>query len=306
LELDTARIYSGGDSELMLGRLLREEPGLKGRVRRINTKVHPAEPGGLSADGIRRQLDASLKALQVDKVDVLYLHQPDPENDLSESLRCVHELIAEGTVTGLALSNYSAVEVDRCALLCAEKGWTAPSFCQGLYNPLNRLVEDELLPVLRRHGIGFIAFNPLAAGLLSGKHRAGGEVLPGRFKDNQNYLPRFYTDENFAAMEVIREACQQHDVGMVSATYAWLLRHSQLGTSGAADGLLLGASSPGQLEENLAACLSAQDLPGPVVAAFDAAWEPCKPGAFPYWRSYSKDYPGRETLPPGASYQVKK
>ena len=71
---------------------------------------------------------------------------------------------------------------------------------QGLYNPLNRRVEQELLPTLRKHNISFVAYNPLAAGLLTGKHSEGGDVPAGRFKDNPNYLDRFYKHDNFEAL----------------------------------------------------------------------------------------------------------
>jgi len=303
-EIDTARIYSAGDTEPMLGQILRS-PEVEGKTYRLGTKAHPSQPGGLSASGIRAQLDASMEALQTSRVDVLYLHQPDPDHDLVESLECVHDLVKAGKVGQLGLSNYSAVETERCCTLCEERGLTPPSFYQGLYNPLNRMVEEELLPVLRRHNVSFIAFNPLAAGLLTGKHQQGAEVMQGRFKNNPNYLPRFYTDANFEALSRIRDACAPHGLSLVSATYAWLLRHSQLDAS-LGHGLLLGPSSEAQLQENLAACQGAKELPGDVLAAFNGAWDLCREGAFPFWRSYSKDQPGRDSMHPGASYQAGK
>lgn len=304
VQIDTARIYSGGQTEDILGQVLRD-PQVAGQPIILGTKAHPSQPDGLSKVGIYRQLQTSLKALQVDKVDVLYLHQPDPEHDLVESLECVQELIRDGTIAKYGMSNYSAVEMERCCALCEERGWRLPSFFQGLYNPLNRLAEEELLPVLRKHSVAFIAFNPLAAGLLTGKHAQGGDVLPGRFKDNPNYLPRFYTEPNFLALDVIRKACADHGLGMVPATYAWLLQHSQLDAS-SGDGVLLGASSLEQLEQNMDACAAPAALPEPVLSAFNGAWATCKEGAFPYWRSYSKDQPGRESMDPGASYNAAK
>lgn len=304
IQVDTARIYSGGDTEDILGRVLKDSE-VAGKPIILATKAHPSQPQGLSKAGIRQQLETSLKALQVDKVDALYLHQPDTEHDLVESLECVQELIKEGVVSKYGMSNYSAVEVERCCVLCTEHKWQLPSFFQGLYNPLNRLVEEEMLPVLRKYDVAFIAFNPLAAGLLTGKHSPGGEVLAGRFKDNPNYLPRFYTEANFAALAAIREACAQHSLGMVPATYSWLLQHSVL-DAGRGDGLLLGASSIEQLDQNIEACTAPVALPPPVLSAFNGAWAICKEGAFPYWRSYSKDQPGRETMHPGASYNAAK
>ena len=112
----------------------------------------------------------------VESLEEYYLHQPDTENSLLEALRTTHELVAEGKVRVLGMSNYHASEVERAFALCEEHGLTKPKVYQGLYNPLNRMVEDELLPLLRKHGCAFVAYNPLAAGLLSGRHTEGGEV----------------------------------------------------------------------------------------------------------------------------------
>lgn len=304
IEVDTARIYSGGETEPMLGRALQAQ-GSYASGFRLASKAHPSQENGLSAIGLRAQLEASLSAVGVKKFDTYYLHQPDTDHDLAESLAVVHALIQEGKIGALGLSNYSAIETERCVELCEQNGWTRPSFFQGLYNPLNRLAEDELLPVLRKYGIAFIAFNPLAAGMLTGKHIRGTETMQGRFKDNPNYLPRFYTDANFSAVENIRTACEEHGLCMVPATYAWMLRHSKL-SAGLNDGLLLGASSVAQLEENLASCTSPIELPESVKNAFESAWAITREGAFPYWRSYSKDQPGKEALHPGASYNAAK
>lgn len=160
--------------------------------------------------------------------------------------------------------------------------------------------------MLRKHSISFVAYNALAAGLLTGKHFKDGEVAAGRFKDNANYLPRFYTDANFQAVETIQAALPE-GMGLIPATYQWLLRHSALTEH---DGVLLGASSIAQLDSNLAACTAAgeaEDLPADTLAAFDQAWKITKQaGSFPYWRSYSKDHPGREELDQGASYNAAK
>ena len=142
---------------------------------------------------------------------------------------------------------------------------------------------------------------------LLGKHAGTDEVLPGRFKDNPNYLPRFYTQPNFDALAAIRSACEAAKISMVGATYSWLLQHSALSAE-KGDGILLGASTMSQLEENLMACQQPMLLPEPVLMAFDAAWPKVLQSGdvFPYWRSYSKDQPGRESLPPGAAYSAKK
>ena len=310
--IDTARVYAGGNTEPMVGEVLRKletQQGHSSGILTVGTKAHPSvQPGGLSEAGIKEQFAASLKALDLPSVGEYYLHQPDTETSLLESLKCAHELVTEGKVSTVGMSNYHASEMARAFELCKLHNLTSPTVYQGLYNPLNRLVEEELLPVLQQNGCSFVAYNPLAAGLLSGKHKGlgNGEVMSGRFKDNANYLPRFYTPSNFAAIDIVRKACESEGISMVEATYRWLLRHSALKET---DGVLLGASSLDQLDQNLLACKAASNkspLSSQLLAAFDEAWGLTKDGAFPYWRSYSLDMPNREKLDPGASYNAAK
>jgi len=298
---DTARIYAGGKSEEMAGRIM---AGQKSHDQyKIITKAHPSQEGGLSPAGLRAQLEASLKALQAKKVQTLYLHQPDTTHAVEETLACCSELVKEGLVDQIGLSNFHASEVDRIVKLCKAKGFVAPSVFQGLYNPINRRVHEELFPTLQEHGLDFIAYNPLAAGMLTGKHTQDGEVLTGRFKENPNYLNRFYTKETFAALDVIKDACDKHAMSMTQATYSWMLFHSTLKKG---DGVLLGASKVEHLKQNLECCTNAKELPADIVAAFDQGWELSKPVAAAYWRSYSGDFPDRESLDQGLSYNPSK
>jgi aflatoxin B1 aldehyde reductase len=312
VHIDTARIYAGGDSERMLGSALSNlEGGLSSNIL-LGTKAHPSQPDGLSSKGIRAQLDASLASMGVASVNEYYLHQPDENNSLLESLQTLNTLVQDGIISSIGMSNYHAAEVQRAFDLCNEYNLAKPTVYQGLYNPLNRCVEDELLPVLRQNGCAFVAYNPLAAGLLTGKHQKD-TVVAGRFKDNPNYLPRFYTDANFEAVQLIRSSCDTADIPMVEATYRWLLCHSALNGE-LKDGVLIGASSMHQLEENLKSFSYAKDsseleLPCEVVGAFDAAWDVIRGDherPFPYWRSYSSDMPNRVDLDPGASYSAAK
>jgi aflatoxin B1 aldehyde reductase len=318
--VDTARIYAGGKTETILGVVLssaKMKKTVDPNALLVGTKAHPSQPHGLLALGLEQQLSASLQAMGLPMdycLQEYYLHQPDTEHDLLESLRALHGLVAAGRIRNIGMSNYHASEMRRAFDLCREHGLTPPSVYQGLYNPLNRAVEDELLPVLRANNCSFVAYNPLAAGLLTGKHTDPDptRAQAGRFKDNPNYLPRFYTPRNFEAVDAIRAACQSEGIHMVEATYRWMLRHSALLPD--KDGLLLGASSVAQLDQNLYACgVAASDegpLPGPVLDAFEAAWglvsRSSSPSPFPYWRSYSADMPNRGSLDPGASYEAVK
>lgn len=305
--VDTARIYASGKTEKIVGSLVQSFTPSNGTIV-LGTKAHPsAVEGGLSTAGIKEQVQSSMDAMPgVESFGEYYLHQPDTEHSLLESLECANELVKDGVVSAVGMSNYHASEVERAFQLCDDNNLTRPTVYQGLYNPLNRAVEQELLPVLKENGCAFVAYNPLAAGLLVGKHTSRDHVQKGRFKDNPNYLPRFYTDRNFEAIDFIRKACDEEGITMVEATYRWLLRHSALDEN---DGVLLGASSVEQLTQNLSGCLAAVEkgpLPPKILEAFDKAWEITKDEAFPYWRSYSSDMPDRENLDQGASYQAKK
>ncbi|CAJ1940204.1 unnamed protein product [Cylindrotheca closterium] len=303
--IDTARVYAGGNTEPMVGRAISGAKSESGKIV-LGTKAHPSVTPGLSPKGVRSQLETSLEEMKVPSVCEYYLHQPDTENSLLDSLKCANDLIKEGKIEKIGMSNYHATEVARAFQLCQEHNLTPPSVYQGLYNPLNRLVEEELLPLLKENGCSFVAYNPLAAGLLSGKHKGTTDFVAGRFLNNQNYIPRFYTEANFQAVELIKAQCEKDSLSMVEATYRWILRHSALGEK---DGLLIGASSMEQLDQNLQACKAASesdDLSPELLGVFDECWEITAPGAFPYWRSYSSDMPNREALDQGASYSAAK
>lgn len=322
IHIDTARIYSGGKTENILGSVLRQlDPSLFPNKHDIviGSKAHPSyEQGGLSPRGLRGQLQTSIDAVHTDRTffGEYYLHQPDTSHSLLESLTCIHQMVTEGQIQSFGMSNYHATEMKRTFELCETHGLTKPTVCQSLYNPLNREVEHELIPLLRANGCSFVAYNPLAAGLLTGKHpkpQHGADphnaVMEGRFKNNPNYLPRFYTEANFDALQHIQDACDKEHTTVLEATFQWLLRHSALTPN---DGILLGASSTSQLRQNLDACRAAEMegdggcLSEGVRKAFDEAAEIARRDAFPYWRSYSADMPGRELMDGGASYQAKK
>jgi aflatoxin B1 aldehyde reductase len=318
--IDTARIYAGGQTEPVVGAVLSQISLPDSQSFLVGTKAHPSQPGGLSPAGIQQQLQESTEALHLQQssstLHEYHLHQPDTESALLDSLECLHDLKTKGVISAIGMSNYHVTEVQRAFDLCKQHSLTPPTVYQGLYNPLNRAVEEELLPVLKDNDCSFVAYNPLAAGLLAGKHTSNkadtpdqGEVLKGRFQNNPNYLPRFYTQANFDAIALIRKACEAHEMSMIEATYRWMLCHSSL-EADKGDGLLLGASSLEQLDQNLAACAAAQEaeqgLPDDILQAFEEAWGWTEEGAFPYWRSYSADMPDRESLDQGASYNAAK
>ncbi|XP_040843556.1 aflatoxin B1 aldehyde reductase member 3-like [Ochotona curzoniae] len=278
-EIDTAFIYGDGQSETFLGGLGLGLGRSDCKVK-IATKALPYNGQTLKPDSVRYQLETSLKRLQSPRVDIFYLHMPDHDTPIEETLRACNELHQEGKFVELGLSNYAAWEVAEICTLCKKNGWIQPTVYQGMYNAVTRMVEKELFPCLRHFGLRFYAFNPLAGGLLTGryKYENKNEKMPvSRYFGDQistMYMNRYWKQEFFEGIDLVQKALQaaygSNAPSMTSATLRWMYHHSQLkGTH--KDGVILGASSLQQLETNLAA-VKEGPLKSEVVEAFDQAW----------------------------------
>jgi len=303
-EVDTARIYSQGRSEELLGKWFTSQSTDHWALRptlKIATKAHPGgSQYGLSEKGIREQVEASLQALQLTSVDTLYLHSPDQKVALVDSLAAVNALGSEGKVRSLGMSNYAAWEVVHAVYLCQKHGWPLrPTIVQGMYDPMTRAVEDELLPACKELGIRFLAYNPLAAGLLTGKHqnfdKPCGAGLRGRFVNNPNYMSRYWKEASFNVLAQLQAQCNQHGLSMTAVAFRWLLEHSQLQRE---DGILVGASSSTQLKENLDIISNSHQhgpLPDDILTTFESLWEASKCDAPCYFRGVS-NVPGSDKV----------
>ena len=279
-ELDTAYVYNDGATENYLGEIL---PGLNPSGYEIATKVHPRITGKLDRETIMMEFTESLRRMKRDSVDLLYFHFPDGKTPIDEALETVAELHAQGKVKELGLSNYPAWQVVDIAYKCDRIGCPRPTVYQGMYNELCRNVEPELFPDIRSLGIRFYAFNPLAGGMLTGKHHHFEDTPePGRFARLKSYRDRYWKHSYFDAIEEIRLACEKENVVMVEAAYRWLVNHSCM-RAGQNDGILLGASRQEQMEQNLAAAKKGA-LPESIVAAMDEAWEVAKPDSPAYFK----------------------
>lgn len=277
-ELDTAYVYNGGDTERLLGSIL---PDLDGYY--IATKVHPRITGKLNRETIMMEFNESLRRMKLDCVDLLYFHFPDGNTPIDEALLTIKELYEQGKIKELGLSNYPAWQVIDIAYKCDKIGCPRPTVYQGMYNALCRNVEPELFPAIRSLGMRFYAFNPLAGGMLTGKHLHFEDAPePGRFARLESYRKRYWKQSYFDAVDNIRKACEAEDVPMVEAAYRWLAYHSYLDTS-MDDGILLGASRLEQMAQNMAAAEKGT-LPQSILDAIDAAWEVAKPDCPAYFK----------------------
>lgn len=277
-ELDTAYVYNNGDAERYLGEIL---PALDDYY--IATKVHPRITGKLDRECILMEFNESLKRMKRDKVDLLYFHFPDNKTPIDEALETIAELYEQGKVKELGLSNYPAWQVVDIWHKCEKYACPKPTVYQGMYNALCRNVEPELFPAIRSLGMRFYAFNPLAGGMLTGKHLHFEDAPePGRFTRLESYRKRYWKQSYFEAVNDIRIACQTEGIPMAEAAYRWLAYHSYLDAS-TNDGILLGASRLEQMTQNMAA-VEKGELPQGILDAMDGAWEIAKPDSPAYFK----------------------
>ena len=264
--LDTANVYNKGASEEMLGRLLgsrRREFILASKVR--NKMGDSPDLAGLSRAAILRAIDDSLRRLRTDYLDLYYLHLPDYDVPIEESLDAMNEVVKQGKVRYLASSNYSAWQMTEMFWIAQQKGYQAPWAAQPMYNLIARGIEQEYLPMCKRFGVSNIVYNPLAGGLLTGKHRREAPIPGTRFDKNKMYLNRYWHPADFDAVDQLRQVAEKAGRSLLSLSLNWLYHHT------AADCIILGASQVEHLEQNLAV-LRDGPLTPETLAACDQVW----------------------------------
>jgi 1-deoxyxylulose-5-phosphate synthase len=256
---DTSNVYPmtaghQGLSEEYLGSWLRAS----GRDRFVvATKVAGRTgPGwnerGLSRAHILRAVDDSLRRLQTDYIDLYQIHAPDPSTPVDETLRAFDDLVRWGKVRYIGCANHAGWQLALALGLGERHGWARLDSEQTLYNLLSREVEDEVLPLCRDQGVGFLAYSPLAGGFLTGKYRTIEETAAGGRFDAQRgpdtlYRRRYWTPAGFTAVERLHSHFATRDISLAQAAIAWVL--AQPGITAA----VIGASRPEQLQETLSA-----------------------------------------------------
>jgi len=201
--VDTADMYSGGGSEEVVGRWIKQR-GTRNAIV-LATKVWAVmgpgpNDGGLSRMHIMRAVDDSLRRLQTDVIDLYQIHRWDARVPVEETAEALSDLVRQGKVRYVGASNLRAWQLAEYLHLAERHHWSHFISIQPLYNALNRNIENELLPYAARVGLGIMTYNPLAGGMLTGKYKPG-EPLPAgaRLESFQNYFERYYAD---AALEL--------------------------------------------------------------------------------------------------------
>jgi aryl-alcohol dehydrogenase-like predicted oxidoreductase len=263
--LDSSDAYPlGGDlstrgvTEEILGRWLR---GRRDRFIVATKCFAPTGPapfdGGNSRKHIMSAVEASLRRLQTDYIDLYQLHGYDEQTPIDETLGALDDLVHQGKVRYVGCSNFLTYQLVRAVGRTETLGLARLDSVQPRYNLLFRQIEREMLPYCGEEGIGVIPYNPIAGGLLSGKHARSAPPPEGsRFTLGtaaQNYQERYWHDREFDTVEVLSDLAGQAGVSLVTLAVAWVLAHP------AVTAPIIGASRPDQLADSLAAAQYALD-----------------------------------------------
>ncbi|MGA2269607.1 MAG: aldo/keto reductase [Bryobacteraceae bacterium] len=263
---DTANIYNKGAAEIMLGNALkgrRDKVVVASKVR-MKMGDGPLE-SGLSRAAILKNIDESLSRLQTDYLDLYYLHAPDWSVRIEETLETMDGLVRAGKVRYPAFSNYAAWQVVQMLWIAERNGYRPPFISQVMYNLLARGIEQEYVAMCREFGVSITVYNPLAGGLLSGKHQPERPLAGSRFDDNKLYSDRYWHPAYFEAVDELRGAAERAGRSLIDLSLNWLLDHT------ATDCVILGASTMEQLEQNLEA-FGRGPLAPDTLAVCEAVW----------------------------------
>ncbi|TMJ40395.1 MAG: aldo/keto reductase [Alphaproteobacteria bacterium] len=258
--IDTADSYGNrGGSEEELGRVL----GDKRKQIVLATKfgMPMDDTGGLkgaSRSYIMRAVEASLRRLNTDWIDLYQLHQPDPQTAIEETLRALDDLVRAGKVRFIGCSNLSAQQIVEAQEMARRHGLTAFVSCQDEYSLLVRDIERELGPTAKAFGLSILPYFPLASGMLTGKYKRGAALPPGsRLLKNARHAQRFASERNWRVVGELEAFAASRDHTLLELALGWLLRDSVVAS------VIAGATTPAQVEQNVRAAgwtLSPEDL----------------------------------------------
>jgi aryl-alcohol dehydrogenase-like predicted oxidoreductase len=245
---DCANGYAGGRSEEILGRLIapcRDEVVITSKVyfptgTDINAK-------GASRRHIRAAVEASLRRLNTDYLDVYFIHHFDDATPIEETVRALDDLVRAGKILYPAASNFAAWQVAKALGISAKQGWARFECIQPMYNLTKRQAEVELLPMAQSEQVGVISYSPLGGGLLSGKYGAGRRPDSGRLLENKMYQTRYGDELYYDVAERFTGFARERGFHPASLAVAWVASHPAITAP------IIGARSLAQLEDSLKA-----------------------------------------------------
>ncbi len=263
---DTACNYTEGNSEKAVGK------ALKGRRDQIilATKVYAVMGTGVNDWGLSRkhiidEFNASLKRLDTDYVDIYYLHQPDYDTPQEESLEAVSTLVKSGKVRYVGISNYASWQAADALAICDKRNHVPPVICENVYNLITRGIEAEFTSFLDEHPMGMVVYNPIAGGMLTGKHKFGTPETNTRFANMEMYYNRYWMQENFDAVEKLKAIAEEAGISLLELAIKWCAQQPHV-TS-----VISGVSRMSQIEQNMAA-LEIAPLGAETLKKCDEVW----------------------------------
>jgi aryl-alcohol dehydrogenase-like predicted oxidoreductase len=265
--VDTADVYADGRSEEIIGRWLAARPGRRELVVLATKGRFPTDESpnghGLSRRHLSLALDASLRRLNVETIDLYQVHGWDPLTPLEETLRFLDDATAAGKISYVGLSNFTGWQLQKAVDLAEFRGWSGPVSLQPQYSLLARAVEWELAPACQAAGLGMLAWSPLASGWLTGKHRRGQPPAAGtRVVENADEGMRIWnqrgeSEQTWQVLDAVQKVADGHGAAPAQVAIAWVAARP------AVSSVILGARTLEQLAGNLAAAeltLSAEEI----------------------------------------------
>jgi aryl-alcohol dehydrogenase-like predicted oxidoreductase len=247
---DTADSYGNrGGSEEYLGKIL----GTRRKDIVLATKFGlPMDDNGRLRGASRRYvmsaIEASLKRLNTDWIDLYHLHRPDPLTPIEETLRALDDLLRQGKIRYVGCSNLPAWQVVEAQWASRMHDYVAFASVQDEYSLLNRGIERDMVPVLERYGLGLLPYYPLASGMLTGKYRRNEAIPEGsRLAYTPDWRERFMTDENWTRVEALERFCAERGRRLIELAFSWLAARPFISS------IIAGATRPEQVEQNIAA-----------------------------------------------------
>ena len=280
--IDTADVYSRGVSEQLVGDWLGERADARDQVVLATKGRFPMNDGpngvGLSRRHLHDALEASLRRLGVESIDLYQLHAWDPLTPIDEYLRFIDDAIGAGKVHYFGLSNFVGWQLTAVAERAAAQGWTVPVSLQPQYNLLTRYIELEIVPACERYGLGLMPWSPLAGGWLTGKYRrdtrpSGASRLGDNPSRGMEAYDRRNTDATWAVLDALEEVAKQSGLTMAQAALAWLADRPQVTSP------IVGARTLEQLQGSLA--VAEVHLDGDAARRLTEVSEPALPD-YPY------------------------
>jgi aryl-alcohol dehydrogenase-like predicted oxidoreductase len=258
--IDTADVYSNGQSERLVGQAIRNL-GLARKDVVIATKAFGAMGSGPNDNGASRghlmdAVDASLERLQTDHIDLYQIHGNDSVTPIEETLRALDDLTRAGKVRYIGVSNWAAWKIAKAITLSEAKGYARFETLQAYYSIAGRDLERELVPMLTEEKLGLMVWSPLAGGLLSGKFGPGAPTVEGARRNSFDFPP-VDKERGWACVAAMREIGEAHGASVARVALAWLLAQPHVMS------IIIGAKTTAQLADNLGATgltLSAEEL----------------------------------------------